>query len=609
MRVLFLESHPMWIHGLPNGFRDMGHDVLVSGPIDNKNLSSMISEFQPDLIITIGWGPENSSIQKQDIIRDHIKSTKIPHVYWATEDPTHTQSFTIPFLKRVQPDFVFTICSKNVAYYESLNINAAHLDFAYHPKVSQPTKPCDTYKGRIAVVANAYPNKLKFYPNHYRHESLRILVKPLLDKNIRVDFYGKYWENMELFLGHKIPEDWIHGYVPYTETNKVYSSNDIIIGIQNHPTQLTQRIYEILGCGGFLLTNNTPEVNRLFKANQDLAVSSSPEETVQLVRYYLDNPEQRKLIQTQGQQSVDHHTYSYRAEYIIKTLNERGIFAGKRSKYKLNLMESDSFIHNHWELYTVCNGDTLWRISKTFGTSVEEIMKLNNLTSDFIEAGQLIKIRKLTISPKNSSSVLISSGNTTRRCVALTYDAGDGAQGTPRLLDILKKHGVKASFFLTGRWAEKFPDISKRIVDEGHELGNHSFSHPDLTSLNHVDIIDEIKKAEIIINKITNYDCRPLFRPPFGAWNKDTLTAAGEAGYQYCVYWSLDTIDWKLPPVGTIVQRIMENVKSNDIILMHLEYINTAEATDIVISNLKSLGYEFIPVTDMLKYREDKKNY
>ncbi len=122
MRVLFLESHPMWIHGLPNGFRDLGHQVKISGSLSNQNIPSMISGFRPDLIVTMSWGPENSTEIKQHLIRKYVQASGVPHIYWATEDPTHTLTFSLPYIKRVQPDFVFTICPARVVDYKNMGI-------------------------------------------------------------------------------------------------------------------------------------------------------------------------------------------------------------------------------------------------------------------------------------------------------------------------------------------------------------------------------------------------------------------------------------------------------------------------------------------------------
>ncbi|WP_144647171.1 glycosyltransferase [Priestia megaterium] len=325
MRVLFLESHPMWIHGLPNGFRDLGHEVKVSGPLTDENFGKLISDFEPDLMISMGWGPENDSCYEQDRLYKFVKPSGVPHIYWATEDPTHTLTFTIPFLKRVKPDFIFTICSFRVEEYKFMGIQAAHMDFGFHPKVHFPCKADSRFQCDLGVVANAYPNKLTQYPNHFRHSSLKTLIKPLIKSNIKIDFWGTYWDQMQKHLGSEVPLEWQHGYLHYTKANKVYSAANIVIGLQNHQTQLTQRTYEILGSGGFLLTQETEEVRRLFTPGEDLIVSSSPKETVDLVQYYLNHPEARDRIRSNGLRSVQKHSYRARAAYMIKTLHSEGV--------------------------------------------------------------------------------------------------------------------------------------------------------------------------------------------------------------------------------------------------------------------------------------------
>lgn len=649
MRILFLESHPMWIHGLPNGFRDAGHQVMISGPLTEKKLVDILVEFQPNLIVSMGWGPENTMLQKQDWMAKHVKGSGIPHIYWATEDPTHALTFTLPFLRRVQPDFVFTICLKNAELYNELGIKAAHLDFGYHRVVHQSTAVCSEYSCTIAVVANAYANKLTMYPEHFRHKSLKILIAPLLDKNIRVDFYGNSWGEMQNILGRDIPQEMIHGPVAYTDANKVYSSCPIILGIQNHLTQLTQRTYEILGSGGFLLTNNTPEINRLFKAGQDLAVTDSPEETLRLVEYYLAHPDERKAIQEQGQIAVAKYSYKNRAEYIVETLESHGIFAGSMSNYHIGAIETLLSQTNNEEVYRVINGDTLWSLSRRFnipleqlkninglntdvifagqilnvkkyllynvsrgdtlwgigqkfGTSIEEIKGLNDIDSDAIQVGQLLKVKNNKKIPWIPLSLLISKGISGRKQLSLTYDAGDGAGGAAHLLDILKKHAVRGTFFLTGAWVEKYPYLAKRIAAEGHEIGNHSYSHPDFTKLTASEIAEELGKTEAIVKKVTGADCRPLFRPPYGAWNEEVLKAVGDIGYSYSIYWSIDTVDWKQPAPELIVNRILEGAKSNDIVLMHLEYPTSAAASEEVIARLKQAGFELVPVSSQLTF-------
>lgn len=324
MRVLFLESHSMWIDGLPNGFRDAGHEVLVSGALTEKNIPEIISGYSPNLIVMLGWTEEHVGVKRR-WIREHVTTTGIPFIYWATEDPIHTRVLTVPFIKQVQPHFVFTVSKEMVPYYESMGFPSAHLDFGYHPCIHKQEKKIDSYACSIAVVANAYPGVIKIYPQFYRLQSLRTLVSSLLKAGLRVDFWGSRWNEMEDILKCRLPNEYVHGYLPYTEAYKVYNSADIVLGLQNTTSQVTMRTYEILGSGGFLLTSNTPAVIDLFEPGHHLAVAETPDETVETVRYYLDHPQGREKIRRQGQMAVACHSYKHRAESIVYILQQRKI--------------------------------------------------------------------------------------------------------------------------------------------------------------------------------------------------------------------------------------------------------------------------------------------
>lgn len=396
MRVLFLESHPLWIFGLPNGFCDSGHQVMISGPLTYQNIPEVITAFQPELIVMLGWGPEHTP-EKQEWICQHVHEAKVPLVYWATEDPTFTNDFTLPLIKRVKPDFVFTICPARVGYYRRIGIKAAHMDFGYHPSIHCTVPSEDKYRTSIAVVANAYPEVFEKYPNHFRLFSLSTLIRPLLDENMRIDFYGRGWEKMESYLGIEIPAEWIHGYLSYTEANKVYSSADIVIGLQNYDTQLTQRTYEILGSGGFLLTQSTREVRRCFDSHHDLVASSTAKETVLLARYYLHHAEKRAQIRKQGMLAVREDTYQHRADYMLDVLQEEGILIKESSdnKKRGEIAYFQDRIREKYVVHDVQAGDTLWKIAKQYGVTVEHIMKENGLTSDRIYVDQYLKIKEI----------------------------------------------------------------------------------------------------------------------------------------------------------------------------------------------------------------------
>jgi peptidoglycan/xylan/chitin deacetylase (PgdA/CDA1 family) len=262
--------------------------------------------------------------------------------------------------------------------------------------------------------------------------------------------------------------------------------------------------------------------------------------------------------------------------------------------------------------YNVVAGDTLWSIAQRADLTVAKIKQWNNLTSDTIFVGQILKLygknveppppqepQKQETPPTTETSVIITNGSLQQKEIALTFDAGSDAIGIA-ILDVLKKHNVKATFFLTGIWAEKFPSYAKRIAVEGHDIGNHTYSHPDAAITNTNLFVQDIIKAEEAIKRATGVTPRPYFRFPFGSYNAAALKAVGGAGYPYSIHWTIDTIDWQQPSVEVIISRIQSGASNGDIILMHIGGINTPEAVDRVIPILKSMGYNLVTLTELL---------
>ncbi|MCM3690504.1 polysaccharide deacetylase family protein [Neobacillus niacini] len=262
--------------------------------------------------------------------------------------------------------------------------------------------------------------------------------------------------------------------------------------------------------------------------------------------------------------------------------------------------------------YKVGAGDTLWSIAQRADLTVAKIKEWNNLTSDTIFVGQILKLYgknveppppqeppKQETPPTTEPSVIITNGSLQQKEIALTFDAGSDAIGIA-ILDVLKKHNVKATFFLTGSWADKFPNYAKRMAVEGHDIGNHTYSHPDAVNTNTNLFVQDIIKAEEAIKRATGVTPRPYFRFPFGTYNAAALKAVGGAGYPYSIQWTIDTIDWKQPSVEVIISRIQSGASNGDIILMHIGGINTPEAVDRVIPILKSMGYNLVTLTELL---------
>lgn len=324
MRILFLERGKLWSYGLPDGLRDLGHQVRASGRVREQSIRQQLRSYKPDMLVSVGWGPDHSR-KKQRLVRKLATEYRIPLIYWSTEDPNFTDVFTLPLLKRMKPDYIFTISEKTANRFRQLGYPAAYLDYAYHPRVHYRTRVKKKYKTDIALVANAYPDVLKKYPKLYRNQSLRILVRPLLKNGYRIHFYGRNWSRMKSILGFSIPPEWIKGHISYKNANQVFSSAKIMIGLQNYTDMLTQRTYETLGSSGFFLTCDTPAVRGMLKPGRDVAVSSTPQETLRKVRYYLKHEGEREKIRRNGRSAIARHNYTARARFMLSTLRKKGV--------------------------------------------------------------------------------------------------------------------------------------------------------------------------------------------------------------------------------------------------------------------------------------------
>lgn len=179
--------------------------------------------------------------------------------------------------------------------------------------------------------------------------------------------------------------------------------------------------------------------------------------------------------------------------------------------------------------------------------------------------------------------------------VALTFDDGPDPEYTPALLDGLKERGVKATFFVIGKEAENNPELMQRIVQEGHLIGNHTYSHVDLKNLTDAAAIEEVSKANRVIEAYTGEE--PCFiRPPFGSW-RDSLNNQFE---MIPVLWTIDTMDWACKNEGNICTTVYREVKENSIILMHDEYPTSVNAALSVVDCLLEQGYTFVTVDEIV---------
>lgn len=179
--------------------------------------------------------------------------------------------------------------------------------------------------------------------------------------------------------------------------------------------------------------------------------------------------------------------------------------------------------------------------------------------------------------------------------VALTFDDGPHPVYTPRLLDGLKARGVHASFFMVGENAAANPELVERIYEEGHLIGNHTYSHQQLTTLSEEAATQELTKTQEVLEQITGE--WPLYvRPPFGSWNREL---EGEVS-MLPVLWSVDSLDWTTTNTAEIVRRVVTQVKEDDIILMHDYYASSVEAALQVVDQLQTAGFTFVTADELI---------
>lgn len=178
--------------------------------------------------------------------------------------------------------------------------------------------------------------------------------------------------------------------------------------------------------------------------------------------------------------------------------------------------------------------------------------------------------------------------------IALTFDDGPGPY-TERLLDGLKERGVKASFFLIGRYVKEYPEAVKRMEEEGHLIGNHTYSHVKLKGLSPEETRREIQKTDEAVYEITGKHVAYL-RPPFGEWEEDL-----ELTYPVLpVMWTVDPLDWTTENVEEIVDRVVTQAGENDMILLHDCYDSSVEAALRIVDRLLAEGFDFVRVDELL---------
>jgi len=198
---------------------------------------------------------------------------------------------------------------------------------------------------------------------------------------------------------------------------------------------------------------------------------------------------------------------------------------------------------------------------------------------------------------------------TEEKVIALTFDDGPDPEDTPIILDLLRQYGVKATFFIIGNKAERYPGLVKREADEGHELGNHTYRH--LYYNNKVSerlFKEELQKTQDAIYKASGQKPH-LFRPPGGYYNENLVRIAKKEGFKIVMWsWHLNTNDWNTPGVAKITSTILNNARNGNIVLFH-DFVEgqtqTISALKQILPELKNRGYRFVTISELLTYSKN----
>lgn len=198
----------------------------------------------------------------------------------------------------------------------------------------------------------------------------------------------------------------------------------------------------------------------------------------------------------------------------------------------------------------------------------------------------------LVVSNSGEKKIPIYSVERADNNISLTFNCAWGDEDIPQILEVLNKYNIKSTFFVVGTWAEKYPESLKKISESGHEIGGHSYNHGHYQNMSYDEILKDLDSCDSAVERVISTDIS-LVRGGFGEYNNDVIDACGSTNRTY-IQWSVDSLDYKAKSAEEIKNRVLEKVKSGDIILMHTGTEFTAAALD---SLLVELTKDFKPVT------------
>jgi peptidoglycan/xylan/chitin deacetylase (PgdA/CDA1 family) len=256
--------------------------------------------------------------------------------------------------------------------------------------------------------------------------------------------------------------------------------------------------------------------------------------------------------------------------------------------------------------HIVANDESLAAIAKRGGSTPDLVARYNLLDGE-PQPGRMLIVPQLegTTSTLESAPLLVQRGSTDKPWVALTLDAGADSAPVPAILRTLREHNVKITFFLTGKWMQDNPELTRQIVADGHEVANHTFTHPDLRNLSDAAIHKELEDTEATIEQIAGTSTRPFFRPPYGAYDERVLRLVVDEGY-LPIYWTFDSLDSVGDPktpeflFDRITSHLPPDKLRGAIILAHCGSQPTADALPKILDRFAEMGFEVKKLSEVL---------
>lgn len=265
--------------------------------------------------------------------------------------------------------------------------------------------------------------------------------------------------------------------------------------------------------------------------------------------------------------------------------------------HEYNMPPEDAKIDRVWKAMPGING-----LQVNIEASYKKMKEANEFDEKKLVFDQIkpkVQLDQLPPSP-------IYKGHPEKQQVSFLINVAWGNEYLPDMLETLKSHHVSATFFLEGRWVQNNPDLAKMIADAGHEVGNHSYTHPKMEQLSAQKTREEIKRTTEVIKATTEEQVK-WFAPPSGGYRDETVKIAAEEKLG-TVMWTVDTIDWQKPPADVLIQRVLSKIDNGSMVLMH-PTASTAQAMDNLIKGIEAKGLEIVSVSELLSSERKPPNF